>query len=481
MDATPRKPAACLLGLTAAALLAGAGPAAGERRYEVTLLDRLPNTIGSQPVDINDDGLVLLSAVNDRWEERPWLWDSANGYRALPYVPGGGDDATATALSNTGQVCGDGKVVAGTMAFLWDAENGMQPLGDFPGGFTESWAYGLNNNGQVVGRGTTGGGHVPFVWSEATGLVNANDLRAPGETLSLVRALDINDAGQIVGSSGSRPALRLNVDGTVTDLGDLPGGYDHGGPGAINSDGLVCGWSYGTDGSTRAFLWDPAYVHPDDLDCHMRDLGSLPGEGESSYAHDVNDAGHVVGDSDVDGTTHAFLWTLEEGMQDLNDLIIWDNDEILLELHTAVAINEAGQILCNAAGEVAVLTPAGPPPHPGDVNNDGAVDIFDAFLLNSAWDSAEGDPRFDPDADFNDDGFVNIFDAVYVNNAWGWQAEGVPAPAPEPVSCSLLIAGWLLLAGARGKRSAAATRRPSRPRLNRRDAIHAQATIRLRP
>jgi len=53
----------------------------------------------------------------------------------------------------------------------------------------------------------------------------------------------------------------------------------------------------------------------------MVDLGSLGGGGAMSIAHDVNDAGAVVGLAETStGRPHAFLWTAADGLRDLGAL-----------------------------------------------------------------------------------------------------------------------------------------------------------------
>lgn len=52
--------------------------------------------------------------------------------------------------------------------------------------------------------------------------------------------------------------------------------------------------------------------------------------------------------------------------------------------------------------------------HPGDVNLDGTVDIFDIVIVAVVFGSTRGDPNWDPNADINCDGVVDIFDIVPV-------------------------------------------------------------------
>jgi parallel beta-helix repeat protein len=51
---------------------------------------------------------------------------------------------------------------------------------------------------------------------------------------------------------------------------------------------------------------------------------------------------------------------------------------------------------------------------PGDINQDGTVDIFDCVIIALAFGSKPGDPNWNPVADINNDGIVDIFDIVVV-------------------------------------------------------------------
>jgi probable HAF family extracellular repeat protein len=107
----------------------------------------------------------------------------------------------------------------------------------------------------------------------------------------------------------------------ITDLGtSFPNG--------INNSGQVVGGLY-TSYTIHAFLWD--------VDNGMQDLGTLGGI--ASSANGVNNSGQVVGSSSTpSGDPHAFLWDATNGMQDLGTLPGDYSSE-------ANGINDSGQVV----------------------------------------------------------------------------------------------------------------------------------------
>lgn len=58
---------------------------------------------------------------------------------------------------------------------------------------------------------------------------------------------------------------------------------------------------------------------------------------------------------------------------------------------------------------------------PGDVNEDGVVDIEDLVLVALAWGTGPGDPRWNLMADLNEDNFIDIVDLATVGSHIGQQ------------------------------------------------------------
>jgi probable HAF family extracellular repeat protein len=218
------------------------------------------------------------------------------------------------------------------LGFKW--QNGVMTPLDTLGG-THGFAAGSNNAGQIVGwaENTVHDPRCeppqvlqfkPVVWGPSDEQIRELPL-IPGDTSGAATA--INDRGQVVGISGicdqavgrftARNAV-LWEDGEVIDIGDLGGVAWHT-PNAINLNGDVVGFSNfsaadGGEYHPHAFLWTK--------DDGIRDLDTLPAPfDDNSDAWGINQWGQAVGRScDVDGNCHAFLW--QDGvMTDLNCLV----------------------------------------------------------------------------------------------------------------------------------------------------------------
>lgn len=143
-------------------------------------------------------------------------------------------------------------------------------------------------------------------------------------------AVSINEAGQVLGNSGSYAFLY--DDGVMTNLGTLPGGtFSH--VGSMNEAGQVIGVA---DTLVNGSLQEHAFLYSDGV---MTDLGTLPGD-TISVPTAINEAGQVIGVSGTfqDGWNQGRAFLYSGG--DVTALTLPGDAESY-----PVAINDAGQVM----------------------------------------------------------------------------------------------------------------------------------------
>ncbi|WBY00662.1 hypothetical protein PE066_14460 [Ramlibacter tataouinensis] len=307
---------------------------------------------------LNEAGQVAGGIQMDDGRTHAARWTPAAGSGPIPPLdlgaPEGGSSAGA-AINEAGQVAGTQSAVGGIgssspqRAFLWTEGSGRMELGEPPAPFTQTSALRLNEAAQVAGSMRTDGPQPithAFFWSAAAGLRDLGTFGGPNAI-----AKDLNDDGQVAGQAEFAPdpsqeglthhAFLWSEQGGLRDLGTLGGRQSS--AEALNNAGQVVGQSdiaLGSEPRPHAFLWSGGT---------MRDLGTLGGP--SSIATAINDSGQVVGRSALAGTdrTHAFIWTADRGMVDLNTRVSG------VELLTAFAISRTGAILAMSSDAFLVL------------------------------------------------------------------------------------------------------------------------------
>jgi len=279
-------------------------------------------------------------------------------------------------------------------------------------------------------------------------LYTATPLGSLGDGFTVGSA--INDAGQITGKSRNSNGFRhafLSSNGSLTDLGVLPGGVASTGTG-INNSGQITGYA-STSGpaANHAFLFSNG---------NMADLGTLGGM--TSIGRGINDSGHIGGDSVAGGVDRAFLYAngvmtpiLEAESQGtaINasgqiagqfatasgffHAFVYTNG-VTADLGTLGGAVSVGEGINNTAQIVGRSLVAGGPQHAFIYSNGGMVDL-NSVVVNSL----SGFTLMDATA-INDWGQIV---ATALNSAS--QAEAfLLTPVPEP-SSALLIAGGLLI------------------------------------
>jgi len=251
------------------------------------------------------------------------------GYELVDLGTLGGNASFALGLNNRGDVVGTARTTSASrpqLAFVSGSE-GLANLGTLEGS-TFSRAFRINQGGEAVGEAFTATGASRAVLWTTDGLVEL----APGRSAV---ANDINNRGQVVGTSGGQAVLwelgemiglgAISADPAATSRGN-----------AIAENGRVAGLaqtdllsSFGSRVS-HAFLWDGR---------RMIDLGALGEDTNFSNAFGLNARSEVVGESVVGGGTyHAFVWR-NGRMEDLHP------DELDIRHSRANDINASGQVV----------------------------------------------------------------------------------------------------------------------------------------
>jgi probable HAF family extracellular repeat protein len=257
-----------------------------------------------------------------------------------------GDVSVATGISDS-EVVGFEyfSSVPGNTAHAWLYSNGVLTDIHSPTLFPQGTkSVGINSSGVVVGQGwlTSSSFHV-FAYANGQMV----DIGPPGSFQAAPTA--INDAGQIVGNyftSSTDSGAFLYFNGKFTNLG-APAGTTTSAS-AINSTGQIAGQiSFNSGAPSHAAVWNNGV---------WTDLGGFTGATGTS-ATGINMAGQVIGTAGFPVTSyHPFIpaksiaCIIRNGsVVDLNKLIPGNSG---FNLSRAIAINDAGQVLCNAKTQI---------------------------------------------------------------------------------------------------------------------------------
>jgi probable HAF family extracellular repeat protein/parallel beta-helix repeat protein len=221
---------------------------------------------------------------------------------------------------------------------------------------TVGWEYGktldINAQGHAVGHGrsvdwqTANGDYFVhgYLWRSNTDVVEF------GEYGQTSKAFALNDNDQVVGEIDENGATQAFFwdNGVLTTLGHFGGGQSTAVD--INNAGQVVGSAKNSNNQWRAFMWQNGFLY---------ELETLP-DTISSHAYAINNSGLIVGE--MDG--RAVAWKGGK-LFELNDYV---DESYGLTLTKAVAVNNKGQIVARtaAADSFQLLSIVEPPP-PGDV------------------------------------------------------------------------------------------------------------------
>ncbi len=402
--------------------LAGDGPPCP---YTVAVAGTAPNCgfwgySYLQPRAINNLGqwVGYRDKCPDNEDEIPIKWTPEGGLVNIP-VPPQTSRSWAYGMNDAGVVVGARVGVTngqshGTWACIW-LPNGefveIPPLGGTP---PHSWATAVNNKNVVVGwrngLGGTSAARYAFMWHD--GQVTDLDPLPFGSWTAEAR--DVSDTGYIVGqfgsdSNGTGRGFRWK-DGVVEILQPLPGAITSNAK-AVTDAGVAYGECRFVNGSTiyyRAAWWG--------LDGVPVELPPLPGETGSGCVGAGNN-GVALGSSRSTSQSGLSVWVdvvwVDGVPYKVKDYV---STPIPSQYSTGHAINDLGQLACNATGVpggvVWILNPTG---SSADLNGDCVVDGTDLGVLLQQWGAVPDAPA---PADLDGDGEVDGRDLGILLGAW---------------------------------------------------------------
>ena len=162
--------------------------------------------------EINESGVVTGVVDYEQAKSHAIMWTDGE---ATDLGNLGGSWATASSINDDGIIVGNSQTAAGaTHGFRWTATEGMVDLGTFPG-CVNLLANDINRHGDIVGAvWPCKGSGFSVLWKDGR-IIHLNTLVPPG-SIAIYDAGDINDAGQIIGTSGRKAVLL-----TPVGLGDI--------------------------------------------------------------------------------------------------------------------------------------------------------------------------------------------------------------------------------------------------------------------
>ncbi|MCD0461024.1 choice-of-anchor M domain-containing protein [Roseiconus lacunae] len=220
-------------------------------------------------------------------------------YEVTPLGTLAGNTSYALDVNNLNQVTGNSGIVVGSSnplhAFLW-TDGSMEDLGVVPGTGSNNFSrgYALNDAGVVVGESDNSASKA-FRWENGV-IANLGTLGGSSAVAS-----DINNAGEIVGSSSNGTTSKpfVYVDGVMLELPTIAGNAATTGRAwGISPDGrFIVGVTRADDAAflSHATMWE----RQADGSYSVVDMGALFDQDHYSYAYAVNDAGNAVGASVV--------------------------------------------------------------------------------------------------------------------------------------------------------------------------------------
>jgi uncharacterized protein (TIGR03437 family) len=287
------------------------------------------------PTGVNDSGVVVGGAVAvnllaETASAAPFIYENGSVQSGSGQI----QSALPLAVNNSGQMVATSLQVAGgnfnffvsSQAFLDPLSGGTVTQLESPSSGGSAAAFGINSTGLVAGASVAQNAEVikPLLWQ--------NDTPQPLPLLSgyaNALASSVNDSGVAAGvaftidftkltdTHAIGHAVLFNTNGTITDLGVLPGDVSSAAS-SINNSGSVVGFSSNAPPTfgvqLTAYFSSPAskyhaFIYSGGTVYNLTSQLVNGAGWQLSFATQINNAGQIVGSGLINGAQHAFLLT----------------------------------------------------------------------------------------------------------------------------------------------------------------------------
>ena len=397
-----------------------------------TIHEILPigETTSTKAYGINDAGVVCGKSYTTDDDDIALLWDQSGGSTALvPLVQSA--ESVAWDVNDSGQASGVSRTAEGSRrAVRWNDPSTIVDIGTLPNPVTgvygnESDGYGINSGGTVVGwadipneAGDFTAFHA-FLFNGAT----TQDLGTLNTTGSDYQygysiAYNSNDLGETVGlahddSWDYKPFIYDSTNGMQALPVDPTYADGEWYAAVINDNGWIGGSVIASSTETFPYYWPNRNSLPVKI--------AMPADFPNGEIYGINNDGQMVGimwNNEQPAVEHGFIFDPVFGVRDLNDLV---EPASGWQIAFAREINNSGQIARtgtlggNTRGfmldNLALNTP-------GDVNNDGSVDLRDTIIALQVVAGSVSIP-VNQRSDVNGDAVIGLAEAVFTLDAVG--------------------------------------------------------------
>ncbi len=248
--------------------------------------------------DVNASGTVL-GWIDVDGVGTPATWDAGDLLGTLPRLDPA-ERASAYGLNDLGDVVG----ASVSTGLLWH-DGAVSPVAPVAGTWRAHPMH-INNAGLMAGLAVTDGSARPARWVDGVGELLPVPAAPAGESWFAFSVNDMNERGDIIGSSfviGAAAQGYVWRDGEVVDIADFEPGLITL-PSGINDAGWVVGMQHDMTEGRTAFLW---------IDGVMHDLSALLAPEfaglELLTANSINNSGVIVATAWIDGGRFPVLLT----------------------------------------------------------------------------------------------------------------------------------------------------------------------------